>query len=115
MRWLIDAMNLIGSTPDGWWRDREGAMRKLVAEARAWAATQDDPVTVVLDTGPDDLLGTVGPLTVVRATRRGPTTRSCAWSKRTPTRSSSPPTPSWRLACARWAQRWWAPARSGRG
>jgi uncharacterized protein YaiI (UPF0178 family) len=71
MRWLIDAMNLIGSTPDGWWRDREGAMRKLVAEAGAWAANQDDPVTVVLDTGPDDLLGTTGPLTVVRATRRG--------------------------------------------
>jgi uncharacterized protein YaiI (UPF0178 family) len=71
MRWLIDAMNVIGSRPDGWWRDREGAVRSLVDQVRTWAENQDDPVTVVLDTGPDDLLGTVGPVTVVRASRRG--------------------------------------------
>ncbi|MDA0159472.1 NYN domain-containing protein [Solirubrobacter ginsenosidimutans] len=69
MRWLIDAMNVIGSRPDGWWRDREGATRKLVDQVSAWAG--DEPVTVVLDTGPDDLLGTVGSVTVVRAPRRG--------------------------------------------
>jgi uncharacterized protein YaiI (UPF0178 family) len=69
MRRLIDAMNVIGSRPDGWWRDREGAVRKLVDEVRAWAG--DEPVTVVLDFGPDDLLGTVGSVTVVRAPRRG--------------------------------------------
>jgi uncharacterized protein YaiI (UPF0178 family) len=69
MRWLIDAMNVIGSSPDGWWRDREGAMRKLVAQVRDWA--RDEPVTVVLDSGPDDLLGTAGGVTVVRASRRG--------------------------------------------
>jgi uncharacterized protein YaiI (UPF0178 family) len=69
VRWLIDAMNVIGSKPDGWWRDREGAVRRLVADVRAWAS--DDPVTVVLDTGPDDLLGTEGAVTVVRAPRRG--------------------------------------------
>jgi len=69
MRWFIDAMNVIGSRPDGWWRDREGAVRRLVEEVRAW--TESEPVTVVLDTGPDDLLGTVGPVTVVRASRRG--------------------------------------------
>jgi uncharacterized protein YaiI (UPF0178 family) len=69
MRWLIDAMNVIGSRPDGWWRDREGAVRRLVEEVRAWA--EKEPVTVVLDAGPDDLLGTVGPVTVVRASRRG--------------------------------------------
>jgi hypothetical protein len=69
MRWFIDAMNVIGSRPDGWWRDREGASRRLVDQVRAWAGSE--PVTVVLDTGPDDLLGTVGPVTVVRASRRG--------------------------------------------
>src|SRR3954464_1552695 len=68
MRWFIDAMNVIGSRPDGWWRDREGAVRRLVDEIRAWAT---DEVTVVLDSGPDDLIGTVGPVTVVRAARRG--------------------------------------------
>jgi hypothetical protein len=66
--WLIDASNVIGSRPDGWWRDREGATRRLVDEVRAWA---QEPVIVVLDAGPDDLLGTVGNVSVVRAPRRG--------------------------------------------
>jgi uncharacterized protein YaiI (UPF0178 family) len=68
VQYFIDAMNVIGSRPDGWWRDRDGAARRLIEEIRAWA--QDD-VTVVLDAGPDDLLGTRGRLTVVRARRRG--------------------------------------------
>jgi uncharacterized protein YaiI (UPF0178 family) len=68
MPWFIDAMNVIGSRPDGWWRDREGAMRRLVDEVRAWA---DEDVTVVLDSGPQDLTGTVGRVTVIRAARRG--------------------------------------------
>jgi hypothetical protein len=65
---FIDAMNVIGSRPDGWWKDREGAMRRLVDDVRDWAT---DDVTVVLDSGPDDLIGTVGRLTVVRARRKG--------------------------------------------
>ena len=31
-RWIVDGMNVIGSRPDGWWRDRRGAMRRLVDE-----------------------------------------------------------------------------------
>jgi hypothetical protein len=65
---VIDAMNVIGSRPDGWWRDREGAMRRFVAEVQAWA---EDEVIVVLDSGPDDLVGRRGPVTVIRAARRG--------------------------------------------
>jgi hypothetical protein len=65
---FIDAMNVIGSVPDGWWRDRDGAVRRLIDEVRAWAT---DEVTVVLDAGPDDVLGTEGAVTVVRAQRRG--------------------------------------------
>jgi len=65
---FIDAMNVIGSRPDGWWRDREGAIRRLIDEVRAWA---DDEVTVVLDHGPQDLIGTVGRVTVLKAPRRG--------------------------------------------
>ncbi len=55
LHWFIDAMNVIGSRPDGWWRDREGAVRRLVDDVREWARgpTEDD-VTVVLDAGPDD-------------------------------------------------------------
>jgi uncharacterized protein YaiI (UPF0178 family) len=65
---FIDAMNVIGSRPDGWWKDREGAIRRLIDDVRVWA---DEDVTVVLDHGPDDLIGTVGRVTVVRARRQG--------------------------------------------
>ena len=66
--WFIDLSNVMGSVPDGWWRDREGATRRLIDDIRAWA---DDDVTIVLDAGPDDLLGTRDGVTVVRASRRG--------------------------------------------
>jgi uncharacterized protein YaiI (UPF0178 family) len=68
MTWFIDAMNVIGSRPDGWWRDREGAIRRFVAEVADWA---EEEVTVVLDSGPDDLVGKAGTVTVVKAARRG--------------------------------------------
>jgi predicted RNA-binding protein with PIN domain len=68
LHWFIDAMNVIGSRPDGWWRDRDGAAQRLIDQIRDWAQYS---VTVVLDDGPDDLLGTVGTVTVVRASRRG--------------------------------------------
>ena len=27
---MVDAMNVIGSKPDGWWKDRDGALARLV-------------------------------------------------------------------------------------
>jgi hypothetical protein len=65
-RWVVDGMNVIGSRPDGWWRDRRAAMRRLVDELGRLA----DPVTVVLDGRPFDLDG--GPVEVRFASRRGP-------------------------------------------
>ena len=65
-RWVVDGMNVIGSRPDGWWRDRRAAMRRLVEELGAL----DDPVTVVLDGRPFELEG--GPVDVRFASRRGP-------------------------------------------
>ena len=52
MRWVVDGMNVIGSTPDGWWRDRAGARRRLVDRLAALAGPQDH-VTVVFDGRPD--------------------------------------------------------------
>ena len=38
-RWLVDGMNVIGSRPTGWWRDRPRAMRELVKDLNArWAS-----------------------------------------------------------------------------
>jgi predicted RNA-binding protein with PIN domain len=47
-RWIVDAMNVIGSRPDGWWKDRRGAMRRLADQLGDLAATGDD-VSVVFD------------------------------------------------------------------
>jgi uncharacterized protein YaiI (UPF0178 family) len=71
VRWLIDASNVIGSRPDGWWHDRVGAARRLVASVRAWAAEEGATAVVVLDSGPDELLGEADGVAVLRATRRG--------------------------------------------
>jgi predicted RNA-binding protein with PIN domain len=51
VRYLVDGMNLIGSRPDGWWRDRPGSRRALVAELSTLAV--DHEVTVVFDGRPE--------------------------------------------------------------
>lgn len=45
-------MNVIGSRPDGWWRDRLGAIERLVGELDRWAAGVEDRVTLVLEQEP---------------------------------------------------------------
>jgi len=52
MQWLIDGMNVIGTRPDGWWRDRRGAMGKLVANIERWALNSGEQVTVVFEQPP---------------------------------------------------------------
>jgi predicted RNA-binding protein with PIN domain len=52
MHRVIDAMNVIGSRPDGWWRDRHAAIERLVAQLDDWAAETGDRVTVVLEQSP---------------------------------------------------------------
>jgi 8-oxo-dGTP diphosphatase len=36
---VVDAANVVGSVPDGWWKDRAGAASRLVAQVTALAAT----------------------------------------------------------------------------
>ena len=45
---LIDAANVVGSRPTGWWRDRPGAARNLTAKVRAAVADGALPPGVVL-------------------------------------------------------------------
>lgn len=47
LRYLVDGMNLIGSRPDGWWRDRPAARRALVAKLAPLVAAHD--IVVVFD------------------------------------------------------------------
>ena len=46
-RVLVDAMNVVGSRPDGWWRDREGALRRLEEAAARYARASGEDVVVV--------------------------------------------------------------------
>jgi hypothetical protein len=48
---VVDAANVIGSRPTGWWRDRAGAARSFVADVRAGVATGrlTEPVVVVVE------------------------------------------------------------------
>lgn len=71
---VVDAMNVIGSRPDGWWRDRDGAIAGFVARLAASAEARDRPVHVVVDGRPvagatdEDVDG----VHVLYAARRGP-------------------------------------------
>ena len=49
MRWIVDGMNVIGSRPDGWWRNRSRAMARLVERLEHWAAAEGADVTVVFE------------------------------------------------------------------
>src|SRR3954468_239199 len=51
MTLIVDGMNVIGTRPDGWWRDRRGAQRALVARLAALG----EPLTVVFDGAAHDV------------------------------------------------------------
>ncbi len=71
MRWIVDGMNVIGSRPDGWWRDRDAAMARLVRELEDYAAETGEDVTVVFERAPSPpLRSTV--IEVAHARKPGP-------------------------------------------
>ena len=80
---VVDGMNVIGSRPDGWWRDRDRAARRLLARLQAWAAETGDKVTLVLDGRPLDEC----PRESTRASRSS--TRDASGVTRATTASSS--------------------------
>jgi len=69
-RWMVDGMNVIGSRPDGWWRDRRGAAERLAADLGRWAAREGASVLLVLDGRPFALRAPAG-VTVAFAPRGG--------------------------------------------
>ena len=42
-------MNVIGSRPDGWWRHRDRAARRLLRRLQALASASGDDITLVLE------------------------------------------------------------------
>ena len=45
---MVDGTNVVGATPDGWWKDRAGAFARLVGDL----VTLGEPVDVVFDGRP---------------------------------------------------------------
>jgi rRNA-processing protein FCF1 len=68
---VVDAANVIGSRPTGWWRDRAGAARRFVDQLRAAvdSGVITPPVVVVLEgtSRQGVAAGVVGGVTVVHA------------------------------------------------
>ena len=52
--WLIDGMNLIGSRPDGWWKDPDRAMRTLAGRLDEYVERTGEHVVLVFDRQPSD-------------------------------------------------------------
>jgi predicted RNA-binding protein with PIN domain len=72
-RTVVDGMNVIGSQPDGWWRDRDGAVRRLLRRLQQAVTRSDEALTLVLDGRPpaDLVEGDHGGVDVRYARRRG--------------------------------------------
>jgi hypothetical protein len=107
---VVDGNNVMGSRPDGWWRDRAGAARRLVEQIGAWA-TED--VLVYFDGAEPPDMPAPARVEVRFATRRGRDAADddiAAYVPSTLTRAWSPPTPASPAGSARRARRSSAPA-----
>ena len=72
MRIYVDGMNVIGARPDGWWRDRTGAMSRFAVQIASLAAAGGDRWTIVFDGRPRPLDAEVRRINIEWAARRGP-------------------------------------------
>ena len=69
---MVDAANVVGSRPDGWWRDRAGAARRLHDSLSAQDWGQDEVVLVVEGRAKEGLApGRDGHVRTVHAERSG--------------------------------------------
>jgi predicted RNA-binding protein with PIN domain len=69
---LVDGNNVIGSVPDGWWRDRPGAVRRLMTRLQCYVVATGMALQVVFDVPQPDLAeGDQDGVIVHYATRRG--------------------------------------------
>jgi hypothetical protein len=65
---VVDAANVVGSRPDGWWRDRAGAARRLLTALSLWRGDAQDVVVILEGAArPGGLPGMVDGVRVVHA------------------------------------------------
>ncbi len=71
-RIVVDGNNVMGTTPDGWWRDRPGAVRRLLTRLQCFHRDTDNDLILVLDVPQADLPeGDHDGVTVRYARRKG--------------------------------------------
>lgn len=69
---VVDGSNVIGTRPDGWWRDRPAAARRLLVRLQCLQARTHDDLLLVLDHVVADIPeGDHAGVAVRYATRRG--------------------------------------------
>lgn len=69
---IVDGANVVGSRPDGWWRDRAGAARRLHARLSGAALPHDEVVLVLEgDARPGCRAGQEGRIRTVHAEGSG--------------------------------------------
>lgn len=71
---VVDGNNVRGARPDGWWRDKQGAMHRLFDRLHCLHTQLGEEVVLVLDVAQPDLPegeADDGGVVVVNATRRG--------------------------------------------
>jgi predicted RNA-binding protein with PIN domain len=68
---MVDGMNVIGTRPDGWWRDRHAAMVRLIDTLERWVAVNGEDVTVVFEQPPRPPISSTV-VEVAHAPRPGP-------------------------------------------
>jgi hypothetical protein len=94
---VVDGANVVGSRPDGWWRDRAGAAARL-HERLVAAALPDDEVVLVLEgaarqgLAEDDLIVEVASERVAAGRA---VTRQCAGPGSTSSTSTPPASLGW--------------------
>ena len=68
---IVDVANVVGSRPDGWWRDRPGAARRLHDQVLAAALPERVVLVVEGAAKPGVAAGEAGGLRVVHAAASG--------------------------------------------
>ena len=69
---VVDGNNVMGSRPDGWWKDRAGAMQRLADQIAGWAVREEREVVVIFDGAQPGSFTTPPNVDVRFARRRGP-------------------------------------------
>ena len=75
---VVDASNVRGTRPDGWWRDKAGAMNRLFDRIQCLHERSGEPMVLVLDVAQPDLPeGDNDGVTVINAERPGRDAADC--------------------------------------